>query len=30
MSFIDNIVNCRLCHNQDIQNVISLGEQIIT
>ena len=30
MSIIHNITNCRLCQNNDLQNVISLGEQIIT
>jgi GDP-mannose 4,6-dehydratase len=30
MSIITNIDTCRLCQSSDIENVISLGEQIIT
>jgi len=30
MSIIENITNCRICKNQNLVNVISLGEQMIT
>lgn len=30
MSIINNIENCRLCHSENIEDVISLGEQYIT